>query len=488
MNGIRSTLLLEQRRRNRERFAFRYVPRPTNQQIIDRMAVRAFNENGNQRRNRNSGHPDFHREKGVLWMLLASVATILLVFQLTSVCNEYMKYESETDVSYTEPEHVSIPGVSICFDPTELVNITKMDELYPNSSNIPDNLSIGDIFDLTPSNDTIIKSCRYKTNDSFSLHSKDIEDCLKRYSIKKYQKLHKLCYDIRSRKYWLYLVNRVKQGLEEPGTFESFHMDIDKFKNVTSFNLVITNHATEPRGSNLFPSYVSRNGQDYLIVSMKNRSLVMDVDSLSNDSEPVYHIDKTVESSQLKLNEFTFTFAIYVNWFQPPPYSNCFDYVSHKESRFRSKDHCKDICLYYSVANISNKLPDKVLITEDNVRSKVVDGTRKIVSKSDYTNTTLMKFFAEFEKVCSEKCRPECIDKFYETRSMDSETSNDFTIKLFSYHTLPFYTHYYPRIIFSQFLIQFLSCFGIWLTIDFTTLISFYVKIDQFFRSRITNE
>lgn len=504
MSTQRLTPLVERRQRKREQLTHRYIPSgsaknelsndhsetlPSSKRLLENRYTRE------KKSPQKTG--DVHREKGILWLLITMVASCLLLYQLTSVASEYMRYETETLVIYSEPIYVSMPGVSICFDAFSLINQTELKEKYSNKSvnelDISKVVSVADIFNMTPSNETIILRCKLKTNDSFALHVKDQKECYKFYEVTKYQKLQKVCYDIRAQKYWLYLVERVMQGLEEPGKFEVFSLNLNLFRNVSSFFVSIHNHNFRPRGSNLFPSYVSRNGDQYLVITATNRSLVTNETGnlRSNKTESGIVTDKSVASSQIFYNSFAFSFGIYCNYYIPPPYPpNCFSYVydgrKSEGSKYMSQDDCKDSCLNERLRNVSDRLPDSSLVTEEDVKSGKINGSKLVFSSSDYKNTTLVKLFTTLQNFCSKICKRDCEDKFYDTQLVDTGSSDNFMISIFSYKTLPFYTHYNPKMGFSQFLIQFLSCFGIWLTVDFTTLIDIYIVIDSFLRSRLT--
>lgn len=121
---------------------------------------------------------------------------------------------------------------------------------------------------------------------------------------------------------------------------------------------------------------------------------------------------------------------------------------------------------------------------DEKIQLGFIDGKKLIFSKSDYSNTTLMRFYLKFHEHCLETCRKGCTDRFYETHLIDSSPSDNFTINIYPFHTLPFITDYNPKISFAEFFEQFLSCFGIWITVDFTTIIDIYVTIDTFFRRR----
>lgn len=504
MNTQRLTPLLERRRRKREQLTHRYIQSGFVKYGLSNDHLETVSSPEGVLKNLYTAEKkspkktdDLHRKKGILWFLITTVASCLLLYQLASVASEYLRYETETRVTYSEPIYVSMPGVSICFDAFSLINQTKLKEKYSNKSvnelDISKVVSIADIFNMTPSNETIILRCKLKTNDSFALHVKNQEGCYKFYEVTKYQKLQKVCYDIRAQKYWLYFVERVMQGLEEPGKFEAFSLNLNFFRNVSSFSLSVHNHNFRPRGSYLFPSYVSRNGDQYLVITATNRSVVTNGTGSfrSNKTEPKMVIDKSVESSQIFYNSFDFSFAIYCNYFIPPPYPpNCFNYVYNgrksEGSEYMSQDDCKDSCLNERLKNVSDKLPDDSLITEEDTESGEIDGSKLVFSTSDYKNTTLVKLFTVLQNFCSKICKRNCEDKFYDTQLMDASSSDDFIISIFSYKNLPFYTRYNPKMGFSQFLVQFLSCFGIWLTVDFTTLIDLYNLIDSFFRNRFT--
>ena len=501
------TPLIERRRRKRDRYLYQYVPRKlAEERTFDPLPFAHPNLGlaGDEDfvvadpKLKERQHPArYQREKGALWMLVTTIATILLVYQLASLSTEYLQYETDTDVVYAEPEKVSMPGVSICFDAFSIVNKTELHEKYPNKSiggNEMSSVSVSDIFSMTPPNDTLIVRCQYKTNNTFGIHQNNQEGCYKFFEVMKYQKLHKLCYDIRARIYWLFLVERVTQGLQLPGNFLGFALNLKHLRNVSAFDVTIHDYDTMPRGADVFPSYISRNGDQYLITSAVNRSLVINVtedesgsaNGTNTTTEVIFKIDKNAITSQIFLNSFTYSFAIFCNFYLPAPYPpSCMDYVNNKDMVYKSQEACKDACMDQNLGNQSNKLPDSALIPEEDVRSGKIDGNKQVFSTGDYDNSSLVRLFTKYHKLCAKTCaRPNCIEKFYGTQMMDAGSSEEFFISIFSYNTLPFYTHYTPKMKFTQFLVQFLSCFGIWLTVDFTTLIAVFTQIHKFFAVR----
>lgn len=517
MDYLPPTPLIERRRRQRERFTYRYVasnfksrqpfslpPRLKNSgREFGSVVPLRTNSNRNERtRLYQTERTDSNRnervieKKGVLWVVVTTVATCLLLFQLSSVSDQYFQYMIETRVVYSQPIRISMPSVALCFDAISMINLTEFQSKFPNKKmdgqELSQTLTISDIFNSTPSNDTIMLECKYKTNISFALQYKKGLECYEIFQVMKYQKLHKLCYDIRSIDYWLFLAERVSQGLEEPGTFIDFSLNETLFTNVSSFTVTIHNHDREPRGTLMFPSYVDRHGESFFITSPFNRSLAVNEtnDMDGNGTEIVPLIDKNVTASQLFINSFTFSFAIFCNYYQPAPYPpNCLDYESIPEAKYDSQDQCKDACLQYHLQNASVKFPDSVLVLEQDVLWEEIDGNRVVFSSLDYANSTLVQILARYRTFCDDVCkRPDCEEKFYDTHNMDSGSNDGFFISVFSHKTLPFYTYYCPMILFPQFLVQFLSCFGIWLTVDFTTLIQVLTMIYKFFAVRISTK
>ena len=174
----------------------------------------------------------------------------------------------------------------------------------------------------------------------------------------------------------------------------SFHLDPKIFLNVSSFYVAIYNHNQAPRGYNMFPAYVSRRSSKFITTTDFNRSLAGNITDLSggisnNSSEPKFIIDKTIQGNQLFSNKFSFSFSIYHNTFQRPPYApNCYDYNS--KSLFRSRDHCKDSCLAINIADMSDKVPASDLIFFSAIKSAQIDGNKSTTSPLDYFNRTLI--------------------------------------------------------------------------------------------------
>ena len=113
--------------------------------------------------------------------------------------------------------------------------------------------------------------------------------------------------------------------------------------------------------------------------------------------------------------------------------------------------------------------------------------SRQFISTGALGNSTLLSIVEKTTKKCAPELEfPSCWTAIYTMKSTPvGQTGTDFTIKMFGLDSPPFITNYSPRCTFTEFVIQFLSCFGIWLTIDFTSVIGIITMVHKFFATRI---
>lgn len=489
--------LIEERRVRREKLRFKYVRNPHMDQIVNEYMK-------NQKVPKTNQSINHEKQRGPLYIVVTLLALGCLCYQLWTVTDQYMMYQTETSVFHSEPKLISMPGLAMCFNPLSLM---KSDELLEvtnatlnNNDDVARYLTLQEVFNLTPNKSSIFVSCEYKGNDSFTLEVDSKKDCESVYYIAKYQKLQKLCYDFRS--LYDYSPEFIMQGLEKPGEFYEFTFDGDLFKNVTTFEVIVHNQDFIPRGSELFPSVISRHGEEYLVISKENRSRLInesisfehnnnetgDTNNLNtNETIDSFEMIKIAHTRQMTYNSFRFNFAIYANIFLPPPYPpNCKDYLSDiKSLKYRSPESCSDKCLARGfVKNSMNRIPQLTLVHEHDVSRKLVNGSLHVINHHDYANVTLIKLYRELFTHCMLMCKKSCVEKFYETNLVDFESSEQFKISLLSYKSFPFVTKFNPKLDLSQFVVQFLSCFGLWLSVDFTTWIEIYTNLDSFVRMR----
>ena len=176
--------------------------------------------------------------------------------------------------------------------------------------------------------------------------------------------------------------------------------------------------------------------------------------------------------------------------FLPAPYeTDCINFGNG--SRYESPDECYDDCFWTELYNRSDKTPHSVTTTQMDVDDM---GKTKDTYKRQYTsiralqNSTLQRIIDDASRMCSKKCiRPSCFEEYYATMATTSGPSKDFTIKIHSLDSPPFITNYSPKMSLTEFVIQFLSVFGIWITVDFTSLTTVTTTIHRFFAKRIKN-
>lgn len=194
-----------------------------------------------------------------------------------------------------------------------------------------------------------------------------------------------------------------------------------------------------------------------------------------------------MSASTLVVNKFGFSFGMYLQTYLPAPYAtNCINFGKVNGSKYESQDECYEDCYWKLLHVACDKTSTRVTTTQMDVDDKTKDTyKRKFVSTNALQNSTLKRVVSSFAGRCTMVCnQPACWEEIYTARSLSSGPSEYLRINIYSLNAPPFITNYSAKMSFTEFTIQILSCFGIWLTIDFTSLISVFTTVHRFFKER----
>lgn len=401
---------------------------------------------------------DTSSSKSFFWFMCLILAGGALLAQLWDLTQTFLKYDVVTELSVSAPTVTQMPALSLCFPFTKILDIDQLDKhhpaladkLYDEKLAITDTenvLTIQDIFDMTPKETAVVKSCKYRIPHRYPLQQlNNSVDCAQTFKVARYYKQQYMCY-------WFspldtetgFMYNDVLSSLQTPGLFFEVTLDNKLFKSTLEIQAVIHDNVIIAR-ANAFPIVLTRKG-----VNIKyNRS------TYSNT-----------------LNKFALSYDMIRNIRKPAPYTtNCFIYEG---SVFDSQDDCFDKCLAAAITELMHKVPFTAVLKEP--------VPLKHISTVDNTNDTLQKLVFQKKIMCRQQCtQPSCDERLYATNFVRKEMSQDLVFSVYVMSDPPKTTRYKERMSFSEYLVQFLSCFGIWYTIDFTTLITAVEVFARFYR------
>lgn len=361
---------------------------------------------------------------------------------------------SEFD-SLPAPSSIISPGISICFPYTKLLMLDLMTTRFPNISNISkskiavmntqNQMTVKDIFDFTPSPEQVMVNCSFRRPGVPGLfRSPEASHCYAHYNVTKFFKQQYICY-----MFVEFLVTnqydflRIGNSLDSPGVFFTVHLNDTFFNTSVEIQTVIHRNDVMPQGNKAFPLLLSRNALSF---NYKNVSVSVNIDRFNMD------------------------YSVYVVTYKPPPYTtDCRDYST---MNFESREDCFDKCFTKAMLVLADKVPFASLT------AMPIDKLH--VSTEDNANLTYAKAVVKVRRGCQQTCRwDNCNDKLFVTNFIRGQQQDTLEFAIYSPKKPIIFATWIEKFSFSQYFVQLLSCFGIWFTIDFTTL---YSVIESFWR------
>ena len=280
--------------------------------------------------------------------------------------------------------------------------------------------------------------CKYRKPARAYLYSSTGDDCYAIFDVIRFFKQQFICYQLVNRDRSLrYEYVDIIGSLQTPGLYFQISLDGDKFLHIAEFQATIHDANLQPRGNRAFSLPMSRTA---LTVPMPDGGKPYDV----------------------KYEEFGFTYVAIINERLKPPYkTNCKDY---EQSPFQSQDDCIDSCMIDGLLKDLNKIPFSAVV--DTVYKKYH------ISSEDNKQQVTKNATLWWKSRCAHECRQmACKERLYVTFFVKGGDSDHLTMSTYAMSKPLIFVRFRASMLFEQFLVQFLSVFGIWFSVDFTTLI-----------------
>ena len=306
------------------------------------------------------------------------------------------------------------------------------------------------MFEFTPKAYELMVSCEYRRPGNYRLYQDKAEECHHMFNVRKYYRQQFVCYTyeqaaLNSTKIAL---ENIAEALNKPRLFFSIALDSVPVAKSMDFFAVVHRSRLLPRGNKFFNVALSR--------------IAFMVPSIDGNRPTI-----------IKNSDFAISYQQIEEIRLPPPYSTaCFDY--DHDSKFDSKEACYDACVKTAIIKVTNKVPFTT-ISEESYKLRHV-------SQWDNEAGVYTQKAKGLKHKCHDECRRSmCQQKLYVTNNVQAKSNDKFQIQLFIMSKPEISVENLPRMTFSRYMVQFLSCISIWFSIDFTCFIPFTRNIIRSF-------
>ena len=131
------------------------------------------------------------------------------LYQLTHVSRQYFAYKTTTKVESQLQDVVRYPALILCTRISDFVKDTDLQRLNLSPHQLLNNLTVKQLFDLTPAANESIHQCSLKVdgNSHYKQYPRDV--CYEYFAVKKYITSNYICYHVYSRQDLNYSINEV---------------------------------------------------------------------------------------------------------------------------------------------------------------------------------------------------------------------------------------------------------------------------------------
>lgn len=340
-------------------------------------------------------------------------------FQVLEITGIFFYFEVLTRITIEFPEQVSTPALSLCPRFTQILDLAAFNEIYNTSykkplsvfdrHNIQNIIKLGEIFDLTPSqDDNIFLSCVIRSPLNYSHSEFSSDSCMKDvFTITKYLFMEYMCYAFKIRDNNMtqanhtHIMSRLALSLSFASTFFSIQLN-------TSIPAVNAIDLTRP----IIHSLDSMPYTSLVLTEIFWRK-INDIKGFSSDE---------AEKSR-DVNTFMMSYSMIKIERLPVPYtSKCKYYDSYS---------CLGNCVKdYSLKHFG-KQPFQVMTKQSDLEANPELQELGLISSKDLSGNESGPEIQKMEKVCSDRCyQPSCSVDYTLTKTTTATSNNQSMIEI----------------------------------------------------------
>lgn len=385
-------------------------------------------------------------------LLTTMLCSIGVTWQLYAVGSDFLQYSMVSEVYMEKLDDIIPPSFSICFPFLELMDwrqsllnvsiISKKTWLRMKESDrnrvrerMQSNMSIRQIFDMTPDLKDLLKYSQVRRLESF-----EISEDAGMIDVVKFVKDDLICYRLSNADAVIGNGRKSEKEQEfklsshhltygsDPGILLSISLKKSRFENMSKVMMFLHPSDVYPRGDGDFS-----------------------FNFISSSGSPVFGSDGG--SSYIGL---TYT-KISLHLLPPPFLTRCYDYQSHD---FESAYHCVHTCLKDKLMSRMNRTSFTATFTQ-------VNDDRMLSKYSVYRNPKEKQRFELMYESCKVQCPGKnCFKQIFSPALVSIRNSSDITFVLYAMNGPEYILRFKPATSPTELYVQILSVCGAWLGIS----------------------
>ena len=345
------------------------------------------------------------------------------------------------------PTNVSMPTFSVCFryaDILDIEGLRKKGASVPdvNYANIDESISLIQsivtvqvLLDFTPSVETVITDCVFRSPGEYNIEFLNAEQCKQKFTTDKFYVQSYVCYRLEPTidrsdssslgTNWSYDYQTTASALVYPNMAYTVGFNLSAFDDCPTIIPIVHQRGSLPTESIYFAPELRR-------------------------------FDSTQRYTKERINYFYLTYKELSNKRLPSPYpSDCSSYEGSSQSK------CFKDCLVDMTLKEWNLIPFTEII-------KSTEGfplTNKLVSTLYFNDSTFESKLIKLGSQCSEKCKqPNCEEVLYLTSTNSRGRDDDSLSFRINLPASPnYFITFQPMMLFYEYATYILSCFGTWI-------------------------
>ena len=348
-------------------------------------------------------------------------------YQMIGMSRQY--FITGTTITIDIVDSILSPDLSVCIRYTDIIDLPLTPQQRLNTTlirSIQRDLTIDQMFRLTPSEDKIIKSCFHRRPGSYRvIELNNATDCYQVFNVSKFYTQEYMCYRFHiiggdNETSMTFNYSKITFSLTHAGLFFGIHLD-----------------------STIIP-------EANLIKFVLHETLTFPLDTIAFSSSIFLKVNGTNKYDTIKLDYD----LIEIFRFHPPYDTNCRTYAEYEEMR----KLCINNCLKEHIIFKMQKLPFTVCENQSlNIQP---------IDDKDIENEFFSRRLNYYESKCMKQCGQQaCEEEFYTTYIQKEEhgTTNELTVLVQATTTASIRIDNSVLIPFHEFVVYVTSCVGTWL-------------------------
>lgn len=358
----------------------------------------------------------------LIYFLLAMLGCLLQVYHIS---DQFFEYDTVTQLTMRRPINAKPPALILCFFLSQCYDpkIVQKYGLNTSDKQLPEKITLDQIFELTPTLQDQFKTCRLRTQGyRLSDRMKGNENCKQHFEIVKFYKQRLICFYIKLKD-------------ERPFFLEQLYNSIQfaKYYQVTMVG-------TGLEAATHYMTFVSDSKLRF--------------DGRSDSYEEHNRMLLNESSGEGNQSFITLTYARYESTLLEKPYkTDCLNY--QRQLGFQSKGDCFETCVLKQAITELRKAPFSIAYEEPS--------PHMILSFDDLKDDAKAAQLDKVEVFCRSRCsKKDCHKEDFTPKIISSESYTGVGFEIYAPNEPDVITTFVPRTSLVDYITMVFSCIGFW--------------------------